>query len=122
MNGVASKIMVADFDSADKRTPVAIYPTKSEQRGNRPDLSPIPVSVTPLFFEEYYVRQPFGDWKCVGISPLEKLPADRKLGWEGKKEFTATESLNIMRCFRPVVIKASVKRPLRVRTLIQALT
>jgi len=72
-------------------------------------------------FEEYFVQQPSGEWKCVGVKPLDKLPADRKLGWAGKVERTVTEDFTVMRCFRDVKIKASAKRSLRVRTIIQPL-
>jgi len=40
--------MWADYDPSDKRTPVAIYSTKTEQRMNRPDLPAIRVLVVPL--------------------------------------------------------------------------
>ena len=116
MNEIISKVFIADIDPSDKRTPVAIYPTKSEQRGNRPDLKPIPVVVAPLFFEEYLVQQPSGEWKCVGVVPLEK--ADRPLGWPGKIERTVTENFEVMRGWKQHVIKASPKKPLRVRTTI----
>lgn len=42
------RVMWADVDTDCKHTPVAIYPTKSEQRGNRPDLKPIKVLVVAL--------------------------------------------------------------------------
>lgn len=113
--------MTADFDPSDKKTPLVVYPTKAEQRDNRPDLKPIPVTVTPKFFEEYYVQQPSGEFKCVGVKPLSTLPAGRKLAWEGKLEFTATENLVLMRCFKGVIIKASVNKPLRIRTMVYSL-
>lgn len=39
----------ADVDTADKRTPVAIYATRAEQRANRPDLKPIRVLISQYF-------------------------------------------------------------------------
>lgn len=43
------RVMWADYDpSYGKNERVAIYPTKSEQRGNRPDLKPIRVLVVAL--------------------------------------------------------------------------
>lgn len=42
------RIMWADYDPTDKRTPVAVYKTRADQRGNRPDLKPIRVLVTAL--------------------------------------------------------------------------
>lgn len=113
--------MVADFDPNDKRTPLSVYQNRAEQRGNRPDLKPIPVCVTPLFFEEYYVQQISGEWKAVGVIPLSELPAGRKLGWEGKREFTLTENLTVQRCFREQAIKASPKKPVKVRAMVQAI-
>jgi hypothetical protein len=43
-----AKLMWADFDPDDGQTPLSVYPTKSEQRGCRPDLKPIPVAVIEL--------------------------------------------------------------------------
>ena len=48
--------MWADFDPTDKRTPVAVYPTRADQHGNRPDLQPVRVLVTevkPAPFKRY---------------------------------------------------------------------
>lgn len=42
------RIMWADCDEEDKRTPVVIYDTKADQRGNRPELKAVPVVVIPL--------------------------------------------------------------------------
>jgi hypothetical protein len=36
----------ADLDPADKKTPLAVYWTKAEQRANRPDLAPFRVTIT----------------------------------------------------------------------------
>ena len=40
------RLMWADYDASDKRTPVAIYATKAEQRANRPDLQPVRVRIS----------------------------------------------------------------------------
>jgi hypothetical protein len=42
------KVMWADVDIHAGRDAVVIYPTKGEQRGNRPDLIAIPVAVIPI--------------------------------------------------------------------------
>lgn len=42
------RVMWADCDPDSKLDPVVIYPTRNEQRGNRPDLKPVPVLVVSL--------------------------------------------------------------------------
>lgn len=42
------RIMWADVDKDNKTTPVAVYTSKADQRGNRPDLKPIRVIVAEL--------------------------------------------------------------------------
>lgn len=42
------RIMWADVDTTASRVPVAVYCTKADQRGNRPDLTPVPVAVISL--------------------------------------------------------------------------
>ena len=40
--------MWADCDPDDRKTPVATYDSKADQRGNRPDLKPVRVAVVSL--------------------------------------------------------------------------
>ncbi len=39
------RLMWADCDPEDKSTPVVVYQTRGDQRGNRPDLKPLRVRV-----------------------------------------------------------------------------
>lgn len=42
------RLMWADCDPDDRKTPVATYDSKADQRGNRPDLKPVRVAVVSL--------------------------------------------------------------------------
>ena len=70
----------------------------------------------PQFMEEFY-ELVGTEWKCRGVIPREEA-GDRAVCWEGKLEYDLTEPLTVQRCFRDYVIKASVKNPVRVRTIL----
>jgi hypothetical protein len=54
---------------------------------------------------------------CGGCGKTE-----RRICWEGKLEYDLTEPLTVQRCFQDYVIKASVKKPARVRAILLPLT
>ena len=70
----------------------------------------------PQFMEEFY--ELVGDeWKCRGVK-LKYVSGGRAVCWEGKIEYDLTYPVTLQRCFKEYVIKASAKRPVRVRTIL----
>jgi hypothetical protein len=61
------------------------------------------------------------EWKCRGVK-LRSETGGRAVCWEGRLEYDLTEPLTLRRCFREYVIKASVKKPVRVRAILLPLT
>jgi hypothetical protein len=74
----------------------------------------------PQFMEEFY-ELVGTEWKCRGVIP-RIASGGRKTCWEGKLEYDLTAPLTVQRCFREYVIKASAKKPVRVRTILLPLT
>jgi hypothetical protein len=78
------------------------------------------VKPKPQFMEEFY-ELVGTEWKCRGVIP-RIASGGRKTCWEGKLEYDLTAPLTVQRCFREYVIKASAKKPVRVRTILLPLT
>lgn len=72
-------------------------------------------------FEEFLIDEPGAYPKCLGVKLHESNPDGRLYGYAGLRQFTLTESVTLNKGHRQVVIKASPKRPLRVRTMLQML-
>lgn len=72
------------------------------------------------FFEEFGERLPSGGVKFHGVRVVESAKG-RKLGADGEKEMTLTEPIELLRNFRTVILKSSVKNPRRVFTTLQKL-
>src|SRR5579863_10107729 len=74
------------------------------------------------FFEEFIVHRGDGEWpRCAGTRFVKDNNENRPLGVAGRRDFTLTENVTLMRCFKEVILKASPKRPVRVTTYLQKL-
>ncbi len=68
------------------------------------------------FFEEF-VEAGYGERRPRGFGVrVVKEQGGRKLGAEGRLTLTLTEPVELVRCFRNVTLKASVKKPVKVVT------
>jgi hypothetical protein len=77
---------------------------------------------TAGYFEEIIIEATGLDWpKCVGVRLVENNDEGRLLGVAGKRELELTAPIEVMRCFKKIIIKASPKRPVRVVTYLQKL-
>jgi hypothetical protein len=72
------------------------------------------------FFEEFGERLSGGGVKFHGVRVVESANG-RKLGADGEKEMTLTADTELLRNFRTVILKASVKKPRVVFTTMQKL-
>lgn len=59
--------------------------------------------------------------KGLGVRCVMDNAAGRKLGVAGANTFTLTEPIELMRCFRYVTLKASVRKPVKVTTYLYPL-
>lgn len=73
------------------------------------------------FFEEFLIHEE-GVWpKCLGIRLVDENPENRTLGFDGRREFALTQPITLKKGHREVTYKASQKKPLHVRTMLQRL-
>lgn len=77
------------------------------------------------YFEEWLVETPGGKARCAGVriwrGELPPEQAGRECGYAGVREFSVTEDVGLVRGCRSVVLRASPRRPLSVRTMLQRL-
>ena len=73
------------------------------------------------FFEEFLIHDGDKFPKCLGIRLVEANADNRTLGFYGKREFAITEPITLRKGHREVTYRASDKRPLKVRTMLQKL-
>lgn len=77
------------------------------------------------YFEEFMLLRDGCNPKGIGarMFPVELPPEQqgRTLGAYGKREFEVTQTITLSKGHRQVEYKASVKRPLRVSTMLQRL-
>ena len=72
------------------------------------------------FFEEFGELLPGGNVKFHGVRVVESAQG-RKLGIDGRIDSVLTEPVELQRCFKTVILRASLKRPLRIFTTLQKL-
>ena len=71
------------------------------------------------FFEEFITR---GDQpKCLGVRVVESNQEGRPLGSAGKRDLTLTANTILQRGHKEVLVKASLKKPVHVFTMLQKL-
>ncbi len=84
-------------------------------------LAAVGVQNAERFFEEFLICDGDKYPKCLGVLDLESNSDNRVLGYYGKREFAITEPITLRKGHREVTYRASVKRPLLVRTMLQRL-
>jgi hypothetical protein len=72
------------------------------------------------FFEEFIELLPSGEAKCHGVRVIDS-PQGRKLGIAGRSDMTLIAPIKLLRCFKEIEIKASLKNPRRIFTTLQRL-
>lgn len=73
------------------------------------------------FFEEFLLNEPGMKPKSLGVRRIEENADNRTLGVYGRREMVLMEPLVLEKCFKQIVVKASVKKPLRVQSMLQRL-
>ena len=71
-----------------------------------------------MYFEEFIQMEP--EIKGLGVRPVQEAGV-RKLGVDGAQDATFTQPITLHRGHKLVTIRASLNRPLRVRTMLQKL-